>query len=185
MLLQTVWAVPADAVTLLFVNVASELLEHAPRVTVQRKVFTPKGRLLTTLWPLVGLEITDDPAFTAVHKPVPTDGTAPSKVPWLAHTALDGPPLETMPLLVTLTSLLTLQMPLLTVHVNLLVPLGNELTEVLADDGEAMTPLPVLDHTPLPMDGTTALRLAVFVHTLKSVPAKEADGVLFVMLTSP
>jgi hypothetical protein len=101
LLLQTVWFTPADAMTLLFVNVTSELLEHTPLVTVQRKVFTPKGRLLTTLCPLVGLEITDGPAFTAVHKPVPTDGDTPSKVPWPAHTALDTPPLETMPLLVT------------------------------------------------------------------------------------
>jgi hypothetical protein len=76
-------------------------------------------------------------------------------------------------------------MPLLTVQVNLLVPLGNALTEVLADAGRAITPLPVLDQAPLPMDGTTALKLAVLVQTLKSVPAKEADGVLFVMLTSP
>jgi hypothetical protein len=72
-------------------------------------------------------------------------------------------------------------MPLLTVQVNLLVPLGNALTEVLADAGKAITPLPVLDQAPLP----TALKLAVLVQTLKSVPAKEADGVLFVMLTSP
>ena len=76
-------------------------------------------------------------------------------------------------------------MPLLTVQVNLLVPLGNALTEVLADAGKAITPLPVLDQAPLPMDGTTALKLAVLVQTLKSVPAKEADGVLFVTLTSP
>jgi hypothetical protein len=86
-------------------------------------------------------------------------------------------------LFVTVTNELLLHEPLITVHTNLLAPDDNPVTEVLADDGLLITDEPVPDHNPLPMDGTIAFNDAVFVHTLKSFPACDIDGVLFVTFT--
>jgi hypothetical protein len=74
-------------------------------------------------------------------------------------------------------------MPFVTVHVNLLLPDTNPLTEVLAEAGTETLAVPVLDQLPLPIDGTRALNTALLLHTLWSPPALAVDGVLFVTFT--
>ena len=74
-------------------------------------------------------------------------------------------------------------MPLVTVHVNLLLPATKPVTEVLADPGTATVAVPVPDQLPTPMDGIKELSTALLLHTLWSLPAFATEGVLFVTFT--
>jgi hypothetical protein len=82
------------------------------------------------------------------------------------HEALAKPAFALTLLLITFTLAVLLQIPLLTVHVNLLFPDTKPVTLVLAEDGETTNAVPVLDHKPVPIDGTKALRTALLVQTL-------------------
>ena len=180
---QTVWPEPAHDCTWLLVNDTSALLEHWPRVTVQRKLFTPRPRPETVLCPLLAEARTALPPFRTVHTPVPTAGFTPLSVPWPSQLAPDGPPSAWMLLLVTRMSELLLQPPWTTVHVKRLVPEGIPLTEVAAALGAVMEEVPEVDQLPVPIDGTTAFRFALLLHTLKSLPALGDEGVMLVTLT--
>ena len=74
-------------------------------------------------------------------------------------------------------------MPFVTVHVNLFVPVGIDKTLVLALNKLPILDVPVVDHEPVPIDGTMAFKLELLLHTLKSAPAFEVDGVLLVTFT--
>jgi hypothetical protein len=105
-------------------------------------------------------------------------------VPEPLQELLDGPPSADRLLLVTYTSELLLQLPLATVHVNLLLPEARPLTDVLADVGELTDAVPTLVQTPVPIEGTVALNTAVALQTLWFEPADATEGILFVTLTS-
>lgn len=83
----------------------------------------------------------------------------------------------------TTTLELLLQIPLLTVQTNWLLPVDRPVKLVLADDGSIMLVVPVVDQRPLPIDGTTAAKVAVFVQTLTLLPAFETEVLLFVTFT--
>ena len=158
---------------------------QTPWLTVQRKVLTPKLRLLTVLWACAGCATTPVLPPIADQLPVPTDGTTADKLPVPSQLTLDAPASALTPLFHTNTSALVVQMPLVTVHVKRLLPLLKLLTVVLAAFTLPITTVPVLLHTPLPIAGDVALRTAVLLHTLWSLPGTDVDGVLLVMFTKP
>jgi hypothetical protein len=179
---QTVCAAPAVENTWLLVNTTSETAEHTPRLTVQWKVLAPKPKPLTALWLVLEDKIEPVP-LAKLHEPVPELGTTASKVPWPVQLALEEPPSETTPLLTTVTVALLLHWPFTTVHTNWLLPADRPLTVVLAELMSPKVDDPVLDQWPLPIDGTTAARDALFVQTLTLLPALAAEVLLFVTFT--
>ena len=146
-------------------------------------MFDPRESPLTGQWLDDGTDSTPEPLST-LHVPWPRAGTTASSVPEPLQELLDGPPSADRLLLVTYTSELLLQLPLLTVHVNLLLPDDRPKTEVLAEDGETTDAVPTLVQTPVPIDGTVALRTADELQTLWLDPAEDTDGMLFVTFTS-
>jgi len=71
-------------------------------------------------------------------------------------------------------------MPFVTVHVNLLLPDTNPLTEVLAEAGTDSLAVPVLDQLPLPIVGTVACSVPL---PLQLVLAKPAFALTLLLLT--
>ena len=153
-------------------------------LTVHLKTDVPSARLLTAQWFEVELAKVAEAPLKRVQTPCPTVGTTASRVPDPLHEILDTPPSAERLLLVIYISELLLQLPFVTVHVNLLLPDESPLTEVLADDGELTDAEPMLVHKPLPTDGTVAVSTAVEEQTLWLDPASDVDGELLVTLTS-
>jgi len=110
----------------------SELLEQLPWLTVQRKLFVPKPKPITVLVGLVGKLTVPVPPFKTVHKPLPTLGVTPCKLPVPVQLVLVKPASAATLLLTILTLELLEQMPLTTVQTKALLPDTKPLAVVLA-----------------------------------------------------
>ena len=156
-----------------------------PWLTVHRKLFVPKPKPITVLVGLVGKLTVPVPPFKTVHKPLPTLGVTPCKLPVPVQLVLVKPASAATLLFTIFTLELLEQMPLTTVQTNALLPDTKPVAVVLACAALLMPAVPTLLQLPVPIDGTRALNTALFVQTLWSLPALEVDGVLFVTLTVP
>ena len=151
-----VWSAPADEVTWsLRIEVVLDAV-HEPWATVHLKLFEPKERPVTELAALFGDETLPLPVST-LHVPTPCNGGVPFKALLLRQVTKAAPALDTTLLFTTNKLAVCVQALLETVHVNMLLPSGRLVTDVLATPGCWMLePLSVL-HIPLPMLGAVAL----------------------------
>ena len=79
----------------------SEVLVHEPWLTVQRKLFTPKPKLLTLLTAAAGLDTTALPPFNTLQLPLPIVGTVACSVPLPLQLVLAKPAFADTLLLLT------------------------------------------------------------------------------------
>jgi hypothetical protein len=98
---QTVWSLPAVDCTKLLVINTSEVLVHKPWLTVQRKLLTPKPKLLTLLTADAGLATTALPPFNTLQLPLPIVGTVACSVPLPLQLVLAKPAFADTLLLLT------------------------------------------------------------------------------------
>ena len=172
-MLEDTWA----AEGLSFVTL-TRLLDVQPSFdTVHWKVVLPSCRLPTALPALLGVLTTPKPE-PRLHVPVsPAFSTAP-KVAVVPHTLWSLPAFVTKLLLYTVTLLLLLHVPRLTVHVNVFAPLPKPVTPLWRLPADVMPADPSVDHAPVPCTVCTAPKLADAPQTVWSAPADDCTELL-------
>ena len=129
--LQVSWSVPAFTLNVLFTRVTWLVLLHPFCTTVHWNTLLPPLRPVTVLVLKLGVVTMDPPPLT-LPVPTPCVGcTAPSTV-LLLHTVLLLPALDVTSSSLITVVLLALQLPRLTVHLNLLSPKLKPLTALVA-----------------------------------------------------
>ena len=87
---QITWSTPASKSNWLFVILTSSEVLHIPFEIVQRKIFSPLLKPLTTVFGSFALS-NDAAPTTTVHKPIPTAGVLPWRVVVSRHIAWSIP----------------------------------------------------------------------------------------------
>ena len=129
--LQVSWSVPAFTLNVLLTRVTWLVLLHPFCTTVHWNTLFPPLRPVTVLVLKLGVVTMDPPPLT-LQVPTPCVGcTAPSTV-LLLHTVLLLPALDVTSSSLITVVLLALQLPRLTVHLNLLSPKLKPLTALVA-----------------------------------------------------
>ena len=129
--LQVSWSVPAFTLNVLFTRVTWLVLLHPFCTTVHWNTLFPPLKPVTVLVLKLGVVTMDPPPLT-LQVPTPCVGcTAPSTV-LLLHTVLLLPALDVTSSSLITVVLLALQLPRLTVHLNLLSPKLKPLTALVA-----------------------------------------------------
>jgi hypothetical protein len=129
--LQVSWSVPAFTLNVLFTKVTWLVLLHPFWTTVHWNTLLPPLKPVTVLVLKVGVVTIEPPPLT-LHVPTPCVGcTAPSTV-LLLHTVLLLPALDVTSSSRITVVLLALQLPKVTVHLNLLSPKLRPLTALVA-----------------------------------------------------
>src|SRR5690606_15631758 len=151
---------------------------------IQRKVAAdPAATLVMVVVGEFGFTMVAEPA-TRVHWPVPVEGILAlmKKVP-LLHCSISSAPASAVSgrslLVITTSSVLSTQLPLVTVHRKVkLVPAATAVTVVFERLGLVMFPLPdTIDQVPVPIAGTAAPIVKVpSLHCSWSLPAVAAEG---------
>ena len=154
---QIVWTGPASTLKLLLVTLISVSSEQVPLVTVQRKVVVPPFTtpVISVSNCVLGATIVPlPPTISQYPEPPKLLGSFPFNVKfelqslWSVATAVTE-------LFVIKTSSASEQIPFETVHVNVVVPIGNPVTWDVSSDGVTTIAafMVVLTHEPIPWLG--------------------------------
>ena len=142
------------------------VLIQPPFAMVHCKIFTPNASPVTELLPKVGVVTVPLPARKD-QVPIPVTGIFPVKtvVGLLTHKVWFPPASAVVGKLSTLILMveeLVPQPPPLIVHCKTLIPRPNPVTELVANVGVVMVPVPdITDHVPAPLVGVLAAKTVV------------------------
>jgi hypothetical protein len=148
-------------------------------VMVHRNVAEPEPNPVMAEFGSEGFVMEAEPPMSD-HTPVPMAGVLAASVVVLPHIFWSGPAFAVLGgssrVRVT-SSVLEVQLPLLTVHLNTLAPGLRAVIPEKGLAGSVMVPAPLTRlQPPVPVTGGVAARVAVLLHTVWSGPAKAVLG---------